>query len=102
MKRFLSTLVVFGLLSVTTNASAACRRLGTQLECELGGRQVLIGTQAAAEPSYAQVFRPHQLNGNDGLFDDHPVPDGPLRLELQNVGVDPGLCWKLGNETYCH
>ena len=101
MKRFLPVLVAFGLLGATTNASAACHRLGTQLECDLGGREVVIGTQATAEPRYAQIFRPHLLNGGSGVLDEHPVPDGPLRLELQNVGVDPGLCWKLGNETYC-
>ena len=102
MKRFLPVLALFGLLSVTTHASAACRRLGTQLECDLRGRQVLIGTQAEAEPGYAQIFRPHLFNRSNDLFDDHSVPDGPLRLEFQNVGADPGLCWKLGNETYCH
>jgi hypothetical protein len=35
-------------------------------------------------------------------LDERPVTNWPLRLELQNVGTDPGLCWKFGDETYCH
>jgi hypothetical protein len=102
MKRFLCTLVALGLLGVSPRAWASCRWFGTQLECELGGRPLLIGTQAAAEPSYARAFRAQPLHGGGGLFDERPASSRPFRLELQNVGTDPGLCWRFGNETYCH
>jgi hypothetical protein len=42
-------------------ASAACRWFGTQLECDLGGSQVLIGTQELAEPVYAGALTPQPL-----------------------------------------
>ena len=102
MKRILCTLVALGLVGASPPAGASCRWFGTQLECEFRGRQLLIGTQAAAEPSYVGAFRAQSLQGGDGLFDERPVTSWPLRLELQNVGTDPGLCWKFGDEIYCH
>ncbi len=103
MKRFLCTLVALGLLGASPRAWASCRWFGTQLECEFGGRQLSIGTQTAAEPSYVGALRAQPLDGGDALFDERlPVTSWPLRLEFQNVGTDPGLCWKFGNETYCH
>ena len=102
MKRFLFTLVALGLIGASPCAWASCRWFGTQLECDLGARQVAVGTQTAAEPSSVRAFRPQRLDGGGGLFDERPVTNWPLRLELQNVGTDPGLCWKFGDETYCH
>ena len=102
MTRFLLALMALGLFGATPQASAACRWFGTQLECDLGGNQVLIGTQRMAEPSYAGGLRPQQLQGSDGLLDARAVPERPLPLRLQNIGVDPGLCQKWGNETYCY
>jgi len=102
MTRFLLALMALGLFGATPQASAACRWFGTQLECDLGESQVLIGTQKMAEPAYAGALRPQPLQRSDGLLDARAVPERPLRFDLQNVGVDPGLCRKLGNETYCY
>ena len=96
MKRMLGTLVVLGLVGASPGAWASCRSSGTQLDCTLGGRQVLIGTQTAAEPNHGPAL---PLQGGN-LFDDRPA--GSWRLEVQNVGTDPGLCWRFGEETYCH
>ena len=63
-------------------------------------RFLCIGTQTAAESSYVGAFRAQPLNGGDALFDERPVTSWPLRLEFQKT--DPGLCWKFGDETYCH
>ena len=100
MMRFVLVLMALVLLGTATEAPAACRWFGTQLECDLGGRQLLIGTQAAPAPAYARSLRPQLLQGGD--LDDRPPPRWPLRLEFQNVGVDPSLCRKIGNETYCY
>ncbi len=101
MTRFLFALMALGLFGATPQASAACRWFGTQLECDLGESQVLIGTQKMAEPAYAGALRPQPLQRSDEL-DASAAPERPFRLDLQNVGVDPGLCRKLGNETYCY
>ena len=100
MKPFAPVLMALVLLGAATEAPAACRWFGTQLECDLGGSQLLIGTQAAPAPAYSSALRPQPLQGGD--VDDRPLPRWPLRLELQNVGVDPSLCRRIGNETYCY
>ena len=100
MTRFLLALMALGLFGATPQASAACRWFGTQLECDLGGNQLVIGTQTAANPGYATPVRPQPFGS--GLFDGRAIPNRPLRLELQDVGTDPGLCRKFGNETYCY
>jgi hypothetical protein len=100
MKSLFTMLGVLALLGTATHTSAACRRFGTQLECDLGDRELVIGTQVEAQPGYARAFHPNLLTSGTDVFDDRAA--APLRLELQNVGTDPGLCWKLGNETHCH
>ena len=102
MTRFLLALMAVGLLAGAPQASAACRWFGTQLDCDLGGRQLLLGTQAVAEPAYAGTLRPQPIQGSDELLDNGAVPESPLRLNLQNVGVDPSSCRRIGNETYCY
>lgn len=102
MSRFLSALVVVGVVGAASQSPAACRWFGTQLECALGGSQVSIGTQTAHEPAYAGTFQPERLHGRGVLFDGLALPTWPLRLEIQNIGSDAGLCRKLGNETYCY
>jgi hypothetical protein len=102
MKRILCALVALGLACASPSAWASCRSSGTQLDCTLGRGQVLIGTQTAAEPSRGRRVPALPLQGSDTLFDDRPATSWPLRLELQNVGTDPGLCWRFGEETYCH
>jgi len=100
MMRFAFVLMALVLLGTATEAPAACRWFGTQVECDLGGSQLLIGTQATPAPAYARSLRPQLLQGGDP--DDRPPSRWPLRLEFQNVGVDPSLCRRIGNETYCY
>jgi len=103
MTRFLLGLMALGLFGATPRASAACRWFGTQLQCDLGGNQVLIGTQQVAEPAYAGALRAQPLLQSGELLDARALPEGPLlRLDLQNIGVYPGFCQKWGNETYCY
>ena len=100
--RFLPALLALGLLSAATNAPAACRLFGTQVVCALGESQLSIGTQTAVEPTYATAVRPLPLNGSPGLLDSSTPLGRPFRLELQNIGVEPDLCRKIGNEAYCY
>jgi hypothetical protein len=102
MTRFLLALMALGLLGAAPQASAACRWYGTQLECDLGGSPLLVGTQTVADPAYAGALRPQPIQGSDELLDDGSVSDWPLRFDLQNVGVDPDSCRRIGNETYCY
>src|SRR5947208_17124897 len=90
MMRFALVLMALVLLGAAAEAPAACRWFGTQLECDLGGSQLLLGTQEAPAPAYSGALRPQLLQGGD--LDDRPLPRWPLRLELQNVSVDPSLC----------
>src|SRR5207244_5262418 len=102
MTRFpLVLLMALGLLGGATQAPAACRRFGTQLECALGARQLVIGTQAAREPAYARTLRPQLLQGGDGVLDDRPPHRWPLRLEIQNVCEYPSLCRMICIAAYC-
>ena len=45
MTRLVPVVMALGLLAAAAPSTAACRWFGTQLECDLGGSQVLIGTQ---------------------------------------------------------
>lgn len=100
MMRFTLILMAAGLLGAATRAPAACRQFGTQLECDLGGSQLLIGTQAEAAPAYAGAPRPQPFQGGD--VEERPLPRWGFRLELQNVGVDadPSLRRRIGDEAY--
>ena len=91
MTRLLLVLMALVLLGTATQAPAACRRFGTQLECALGASQLLIGTQAAAEPAYARTLRPQLLQGGDGLLDDRPPPPmaPPARAPERRRGPEP-------------
>src|SRR5438093_110400 len=85
MMRFALVLMALVLLGAATRAPAACRRFGTQLECDLGGSQLLIGTQAAPAPAYGSSLRPQLLQGGD--LDDRPLPRCggiPLRRRLNS------------------
>jgi hypothetical protein len=100
MKTF-STLLVLAALAAAP-ASAACRAFGTQIDCDLGNGRIAIGTQTATEPTYAGSIRPQLLHGGGELLADRPALGRPLKLDLQDVGVDPTLCRRIGNETYCY
>ncbi len=100
MTRLASAVMALGLLAAATPSSAGCRWFGTQLECALGGSQVLIGTQTRDEPAYVRPLRPEGLSGGGGLLPDRVAPDRPFRLDLQNVRPDPGLSRKIGSEAF--
>lgn len=96
-------LVVAALLGGSPVHAAKCGLFGTQLECGLGASEVVIGTQVATEPRSARSsLRPHSFHGSTRLLDDHAKPAGRPRIEIQNIGVDPTLCRRIGNEGYCY
>ena len=101
--RLIPSLMVLGALLGASPASAACGWFGTQLECALGAAtDVVIGTQAADDPARSTSFRPQSFHGSERLLDDRARPAEPFRLELQDVGADPSLCRRIGNEGYCY
>src|SRR5438094_9017414 len=100
MTRFLLGLMALGLFGATPQASAACRWFGTQLQCDLGGNQVLIGTQQVAEPAYAGALRAQPLLQSGELVDARALLDGPLlRLDLQTIGVYPCFWQKWASDA---
>ena len=90
------------LLAVAAEARATCGWVGTQFECDLGKSLVLIGTQRTPEPQCSRVRGVSSLRGCEGLPGEHSTPARPFQLEIQNVGLDPSLCRRIGNETYCY
>ena len=100
MTRLVPVVMALGLLAAAAPSSAACRWFGTQLECDLGGSQVLIGTQTEDEPAYLRPFRPAGLHGDGALLPDRVAPDRPFRFELQNVSPHPSLRREIGDEAY--
>ena len=96
-----TVLVMAAMLAIAPAASAACRPFGTQLECDVGSNRVVIGTQAAAQPTCTPSLAVLSFAG-DVCFPNDPAPSHELRIQLQDVGTDPQLCRKIGNETYCY
>ena len=94
-------IVIAAVLAIAPRASAACRPFGTQLECDVGSNRLVIGTQAAARPSCAPSFSVLSFAG-DVCLPNEPAPAREPRIQLQDVGTDPQLCRKIGNETYCY
>src|SRR5262245_9320671 len=101
MSSTLRTLTVIGVLAIGTPASA-CRWFGTQIECRLGWNPVVIGTQAAEAPSYVAPLPLHGFHGDDGLSQDRVAVSRSFQIDVQNIGADPRLCRRIGNETYCY
>jgi hypothetical protein len=101
MMKASSMLVMAVVLAIAPRASAACRPFGTQLECDVGSKRVLIGTQATAQPTCASSLPILSFAGDDCLQNE-PAPPHELRIQLQDIGTDPQLCRKIGNETYCY
>jgi len=95
-------LIMVGVLAVAAHASAACQWFGTQVECGVGASRVVIGTQAATVPTYARSLPIPLFHGDSGLREDRAAPWRRFEIDLQDVGADPSLCRKIGNETYCH
>jgi hypothetical protein len=85
-------------LAAAGPASAACRRFGTQIDCALGESRLVIGTQAEPEPRYATSLRPQAFHG-DGAFRDDRTARSRLPARLQDIGNDPSLCRRIGNES---
>ena len=100
MTRVVAIAMTLGLLAATPGA--ACQWLGTQLQCDLGGSRVVIGTQAEDEPSAVTSFRPFAFDGGYALFGDGTTPARRFRIDLQNIGADPSLCRRISDETYCY
>ena len=94
-------LIMVGVLAVAAHASAACRWFGTQVECGVGTSSVVIGTQAATVPTYAWSLPILSFHGDSGR-EDRAAPSRRFEIDVQDVGADPSLCRKIGNETYCY
>ena len=98
----LPMLIMVGVLAAAPRASAACQWFGTQLQCDVGSSRVVIGTQAAEEPTHASSLPIRSFHGDGGFPDDHAASRRAFEIELQDFRADPSLCRKIGNETYCH
>ena len=96
------TAIVLALLVGTSTAHATCGWFGTQFECGLGASRLVIGTQVADDPGHATSLRPSAFQGREHPVEDRAPAAAPFRLELQNVGTDPTLCHRFGNESYCY
>jgi hypothetical protein len=99
MVRTLPVLIVLSVLAVPSYASAGCRRLGTQLECDLAESRIVIGTQAAGEDTPPKSPRPQGLDDADRLPNDRAAL--PFALQLQDIHADASLCRSIENESYC-
>ena len=98
----LLVLIMVGVLAAAPRASAACLWFGTQLECDVGARRLVIGTQAAEEPIHPTSLPIRSFHGESGFPDDQVASRRPFKIELQDFGGDPALCRQIGNETYCY
>ena len=95
----LTALMMLGVLAAAPRVSAACRSVGTQLDCDMGSSRVVIGTQTEQHPTRAFPMLSFQ---GDGEGADQAASAHRFTIELQNFGGDPTLCRKIGNETYCY
>src|SRR6185369_2215958 len=93
----LPLLIVLGVLAGPVRADAACQWYGTQLDCRLGDGRLMIGTQSAEPTRAATSLRPQTLQGDGGLLTRRAAP-ASIGITLQDVGTDPGLCRRIGNE----
>jgi hypothetical protein len=95
-----TVLIIAGVFAVAPAASAACRSFGTQLECDVLGQRIVIGTQTAEEPSRARSLPIQSFHGD--IPSEHQASAGTFEIQLQDFGRDPSLCRRIGNETYCY
>ena len=95
-----TVLVMAAGLAIAPRVSAACRQFGTQLECDVGSNRVVIGTQA--EPPTCRTSFSVLSFAGDVCLPNEPAPPHEFGIQLQDVGTDPQLCRKIGNETYCY
>ncbi len=99
MKPLLCALTVAAVLGSAAPAPAGCGWFGTQVECDVGGKLLTLGTQQASEGACPGILT---LQGCEGVPGMSTVPERPVAFQLQNVGVDPTLCRRVGNEAYCY
>jgi len=100
-RQVLSLLLMVGVLVAAPHASAACRRIGTQLDCDLAARQIVIGTQAPDAPTNSTSLRPPRLRGTDPVAGERVAPAPAFALELQDIDSGTSLCQDTENERYC-
>src|SRR5690242_5730341 len=98
----LRILTMIALICAAPGTSAACRWFGTQLECDFPTGRVMVGTQAAAEPTYGTSIPIHAFGAGRGLPGERAASRHALDIQVQDVGADPSLCRTIGNETYCY
>jgi hypothetical protein len=101
IRRVSSMLIVAGVLVAASQASAACRRVGTQLDCGLEASQIVIGTQVPDEQTRSRSFRSPPSHGTDAVAGDQAVPAPSFKLELQDIDAGASLCRDIRNESYC-
>lgn len=97
----LPLLIVLGVLAGPIRADAACQWYGTQLDCRLGDGRLVIGSQTAEPTRGTTSLRPQTLQGVGGLLTRRPAP-ASIGISVQDVGTDPSLCRRIGNESYCY
>ena len=97
----LPMLIVLGVLAGPLRADAACHWYGTQLDCRLGDARFVIGSQTAEPTRDATSLRPQTLQGDGRLLTRRAAPTA-FGLTVQDVGTDPSLCRRIGNEGYCY
>ena len=98
-RALLASLVLAVVFAIATPAHSACRKVGTELMCDLGSTMVTIGTQAVVgyDPAIVQVpFRDMLLP-----LESSASSDG-YRIEIQHFGGPNFFCHRFGNETYCY
>jgi len=102
MTRFPVLIILAGVLAAAPRTSEACQWFGAQLECHVGASRVVIGTQAAEEPTDALALPVQSLHGERAFPDPRAASRHPFEIELQNFGGDSALCRRIGNEVYCY
>jgi hypothetical protein len=94
-------LIVLGVLAGPVRADAMCQWYGTQLDCRSGDGRLVIGSQTGDPTRGVTSLRPQTLQGDGGLLTRRPAP-AAIGLSLQDIGTDPSLCRRIGNESYCY
>ena len=97
-----SVLIMVGVLVSASHASAACRWIGPQLDCNLAASQIVIGTPAAGASTSSRSLRPPPLHGSGPVPGDHTAPAPSFGLKLQDIESGTSLCRDTENERYCN
>ena len=100
-RHVLPLLIMIAVLVAASHASAACRRIGTQLDCNLAASEVVIGTQAAEASTSSRSLQPDPLHRTDPVAGERVAPAPSFGLELQDIDSRTSLCRDTENERYC-